>query len=710
MESPYDAVLGRNAAFDNGDIAAVLAPEALDAATALLRAAISDDGPDPAAVHQVASLRWRRAQARPGATSGPDLVFCHELFSKLETLAPELVPTRFSTVPAEGAPAEWAVDAATLLEYVQHSGDDRALDWAIRLLRRALATAPQADRWSNLSTALRHRYDRHGNESDLTECVDAAETSLVDIDGHHPDWAACMGNLAVALQTRYERDRMADDLNRAIANLEATIDEDRDPLDAAIRLTNLCLARHDRYLARADPADLGASEEAGRRALHLIGGHPERYSVHSTLGLVLHTKFESTNAPADLTEALQHATAAASAPAEHPSHGRFQANLANTLRTRFEDDGDLDHLTASINAGRSSLASNDPDTTSRLNNLSLALLARFDHFGEIADVNEAITHGELALAGLGPRHTDYGPCATNLARAHQTWFAAHVADRSAEERRGHIDRAVKLATDAVEVTAHTDPSYAGRQANLGISLRYRFEALGAEVDLDAAVAAATAAVGAVGPAHPQRAGWLTNLGNTLRVRYLRREDPADLDASIAAATEAVRLTRPGQADLPRLMSNLGNAHELRYATRGQRRDARTALRLWGAVANSAIAPAGIRVEAARVRARLALAIGQRRLSVRAYTEAISLLPLASWRGLRRASQERTLVRWPQLASDAAAVAIIRHRPRQALTLLEHGRAVLWAQLAAARIDLSELAATEPDLAARMDSIRAELDQ
>jgi hypothetical protein len=68
-----------------------------------------------------------------------------------------------------------------------------------------------------------------------------------------------------------------------------------------------------------------------------------------------------------------------------------------------------------------------------------------------------------------------------------------------------------------------------------------------------------------------------------------------------------------------------------------------------------------------------------------------------------------LAEWSGLAADAAACAIHAGYPERAVELLEASRSVLWTQILNLRTDLIELAQRAPDVATRLDQIRAQLD-
>jgi len=101
--------------------------------------------------------------------------------------------------------------------------------------------------------------------------------------------------------------------------------------------------------------------------------------------------------------------------------------------------------------------------------------------------------------------------------------------------------------------------------------------------------------------------------------------------------------------------------------------------------------------------------GQPTRASHAYGYAVELLPRVASRALVRADQERQLARQTGLAGDAAAAALLDQDVDRALILLEHGRAVLTAQILETRSDLTELRSSRPDLAQRLAELAAQID-
>ena len=89
---------------------------------------------------------------------------------------------------------------------------------------------------------------------------------------------------------------------------------------------------------------------------------------------------------------------------------------------------------------------------------------------------------------------------------------------------------------------------------------------------------------------------------------------------------------------------------------------------------------------------------------------VALLPQVAWPGLDRATREEQLAGWAGLAADAAACAIAAGQLHRAVEVLEQDRSVLWTQALHLRSDLTRLRERDPDLAARLDEVRRELDR
>jgi hypothetical protein len=207
----------------------------------------------------------------------------------------------------------------------------------------------------------------------------------------------------------------------------------------------------------------------------------------------------------------------------------------------------------------------------------------------------------------------------------------------------------------------------------------------------------------------------SSLSAVLRARFDQTADPADLEAAyeaVLAAEATVPAAHPGRAHV---LPNLGL---ISYSRSGQEglpaveqadrvRQARQALRQ---AAGSPAALLSTRLEAAAVWGEAAVELGDWPDAVRGYATAVELLARVAWPGLDPDDRLHILTRYRGLGADAAAAALRAADPSTAVELLEQARGVLLANAIEARTDRSALFEIAPELAGRMDSVRAELDR
>jgi tetratricopeptide (TPR) repeat protein len=382
------------------------------------------------------------------------------------------------------------------------------------------------------------------------------------------------------------------------------------------------------------------------------------------------------------------------------------SNLGATLRVRFERAGELADLDAAVQAGQAAVEATPtghPNRATMLSNLGSALQIRFERVGELADLDAAVQAGRAAVDATPTGHPNQARQLSNLGVALRARYQR-------VEELADLDAAVQAGRAAVEAAPTGHPNRATMLSNLGAALLLRFGRVGELTDLDAAVLAGRAAVQATPTAHPNRAWHLSYLGATLRVRFERVGELEDLDAAVLAGRAAVDATPTGHPNHAAYLSNLGTALQARFQRTAEPADAETALTAWREATAVAAAPVSVRIAAGQAWGALAASRRQWSDAVDGYAAAVGLLPLLVWRGVGRRSRERLLADWGGLAADAAACAIAADRPGLAVELLEQGRGVLWSQLLETRTDLDALREADPELAARLDTVRAALDR
>ncbi|MCM3920144.1 tetratricopeptide repeat protein, partial [Frankia sp. AiPs1] len=214
--------------------ATVLDLEAVAEVAALLGTVV-----EPAADLEIArlsaGLHWARYLILPDGEDQQDLMAALALFAPVYQAHPDMVPDQvrvFFDEQWHGAvivtPDALSGRAAALLRETMRTGDRRALDDAIDLLRQAVDASPpdhpgRAAMLSNLGAALQARFERAGQLADLDAAISAGQAAVNASPPDHPDRAAMLSNLGAALQARFERAGQLADLDAAISAGQAAV-------------------------------------------------------------------------------------------------------------------------------------------------------------------------------------------------------------------------------------------------------------------------------------------------------------------------------------------------------------------------------------------------------------------------------------------------------------------------------------------------------
>ena len=562
---------------------------------------------------------------------------------------------------------------------------------------------------SGLGLALRTRFEQTGNAQDLDDAVDAGQRAVAATPPGRPRRAEYLSYLGVSLRTRFERAGVDADLDEAVsAYREAAAATPPDRPELAEYLSGLGVCLTLRFGETGDPAGLDEAVDVARRAVSATPpGDTAMARYLTNLGESLIKRFERAGDLADLDDAIDALRRAATITPPPPQHDLavILSNLGDALTKRFVRAGDLADLDDAIDALRQAVASTQPDHPYRadyLSNLGSSLRARFDAEGDVADLDEAVTVLRDAVAATPPGHANKAAMLSNLGGPLLARF----------ERRGAIadlNEAVTALRSAVAATPPAHPMLARHQSNLSIALRMRFDLVGDAADLDTAVDSAQRAVTVAPPGDPNLPGYLSSLGNSLMRRFERAGENADLEQAIRTLESAATTTPHDHPDLAVHLLNLGLSLARRSDLTGDPADMDAAIDDCERASQVPAGRSSIRLEAARNWGVMAARSGRKHQAAEGYAAAIGLLPLLAWHGLDRATREEQLARWAGLAADAAACAVQDGRPELAVELLERGRSVLWTQALNLRSDLSRLSEKAPDLATRLDGIRAILD-
>jgi tetratricopeptide (TPR) repeat protein len=291
-----------------------------------------------------------------------------------------------------------------------------------------------------------------------------------------------------------------------------------------------------------------------------------------------------------------------------------------------------------------------------LNNLGVSLQVRFDHFGDLID----------------------------------------------------LDAAIARQREAVNLTPNSHSQKPGRLSNLGLCLKTRFNRLGNPIDIDDSIARHKEAIKLTPDSHPDKPARLANLGLSFQARYDQLKNLTDLETALETKREAVSLTPDGHPEKPSLLLNLSKAYMTHFLHSEDLADTQAAISCCSAAAMSTAGPATMRFSAVERWISLSSLLDQENL-LSAYECALDLMPVVAWLGLPIADRHQHLVKIGGIARDAAAAAISAEKYDKALEWLEQGRSIVWTQILQLRTPVDELREVNADLASRIVEVARLLD-
>lgn len=478
----------------DGDLDAVLGDDALMAVYRLLPLATRPAAngalrvSDPGAVIEIGFLHWYRYLVSPEPDGVADFQNAVELFSSFYLVTPDVLPrplrayldavgglngvrakgpnwpgpasalVQWLTLENDPASYRGAFEAAELLQCRLVPGVERLPDYPLRLAQmgKAYMTAFARGNPQCLEAATRHLRQ-------------AAER----MDASQPGWATAHGDAGTALLAHYDRTRDRADLEAAIAHLtEAVEGASRDPAASLTSwLTNLGLAERKLYELSEDRALLDRAIDHLTRSVDRLSKEAQAnpsyqeqlFSARLNLGGVLVRRCQQLGDAEALDSAIGHLRLVVEqTPREHPQFSTALAGLADALQTRFQrkrNRADVDEV-----IGR--LGDMDFEKPSSFSMLSFTFLARYQEFGQKADLEMSIAHGKAALHLSNvddPGHLGYS---INLAKALQ---ARHQLGKEIDD----LDLAISRLRGALSQARPNDPDVGLAQLNLGHLLNER---------------------------------------------------------------------------------------------------------------------------------------------------------------------------------------------------------------------------------------------
>ncbi|MGD9525357.1 MAG: CHAT domain-containing protein [Pseudonocardia sp.] len=384
-----------------------------------------------------------------------------------------------------------------------------------------------------------------------------------------------LGRTGYFLFERHQATGSAEDIDAAVRCLEEVgrrVDSDDEFYAHHQHFRGKLLAT--RYARTHQPADIAAAAQAFRQAVDALpSGSPALPPTLTDLGHALLDLHKHTGEPGPLDDAVDAYRRAIAAGPDPTDLAGGLGNLTEALKARLDrehTEADEDEMIDALRRGMAAAEPSTPMWFDLSNNLGIALEERFEHRGDVADVDEAIGIFDTTLPLL---RDDRAEAAIHHGGRGNAWRRRHRHDRA----RTSIDHAV----DDYRAAAAAAPGLADRgthRLSLANALIDRFHLLGELPDLGEAIDSYRAAA----PQLPQRddrhPGLLTSLANAYAERWAAAGEWPDLDAALRTQQEAVDRTLPGSEDWPGHLSNLGNRYRDRFDATGDDVDLEAAIR------------------------------------------------------------------------------------------------------------------------------------
>ena len=356
---------------------------------------------------------------------------------------------------------------------------------------------------------------------------------------------------------------------------------------------NLAIALQTRFEQTGETAALDEAIDLYRRAVDTASpGSPNLPAMRGNLAIALQTRFEQTGGDVrDLDEAVELSReAVAATPPGSPNLPNRRNSVAAALLARFDqvgDAADLDAAIALLKLADMAARAGDPDLSMYRSNLAIALLARFHQVDDAADLSEAVDLSQRAAEASPAGDPDLSMYRSNLAIALLARFD-QVGDAA------DLSEVIDLHRRAVEATPARSPRLPGRWSDLGNALQTRFKAAGDTADLDEAIDLHRQAIAATLAGSLRLPGRRNNLANALKSRFDQTGDAADLGEVIDLYRDAVKATPAGSPRLPGRRTNLAVVLWTRFEAAGDVADLDDAHGLVVSIVGSLVVPEVLR--------------------------------------------------------------------------------------------------------------------
>ncbi|KAI0252441.1 TPR-like protein [Lactifluus subvellereus] len=503
--------------------------------------------------------------------------------------------------------------------------------------------------------------------------------------------------------------------------------------DAGIKrfniLDNFACALRSRFNIEGRLEDIEESISLFRHIITLVPPSTDEYRIITyNLADAWKRKFKQTDESEHLTEAISHYRAAlASCPLDHPSRRFYLRNLAEVLMSRFERSGDLNDVkdAATLRQERLDLVDKeDPDRMWVLMELANVYHSRFRQTDDSEDLEKAISQEREALLLCPPDHKSKDKFLGNLASSLTSRFANFY-------RMDCLEEAISLYRAALRLCPRGHPRRQEALGGLAKAMHLRCHRTHRKEDLEESINLKRETLVLTPPGHPMRPQVLFNLSLSLQTQYEWTGDMGYIEEGIEHLYEASKLVKYGRPLSRRIHHQLAMNLSDRFKHRGADKDIAYAIEHFRT--SVSLIPEGHRDgssilanlakglhfifsrtgDAEHLEESIALIARSTRHSsaLTAYRKALSLLQRAVDLGPTVQTRHEYIngqnIR--SIPMNAASYAIESRAYKEAIEMLEQGRALLWSGMRSLRTPLDRLRGVDKSLADEFTEISQALE-
>lgn len=542
---------------------------------------------------------------------------------------------------------------------------------------------------------------------DLDKKIESVQQAVSEASKDDPNRASLLSKYAMLLGSRLSMKESELDLKEGIdiarQAVEATSDGD---ILLAPRLHNLGNFLRHQYLQTKDMNDLDEAIRVARRATCVT---PTSQAQHlDGLSLHLGLKFQETGNRNVLDAAIAVSQEAVNKCSNKSEYATYLNNWGLRLGDRYLLTGSMTDLEEAIAITQQAItAHSEYPAQDNLQDISLALFHnnlghrlgdRFGRTGTMSNLEDAISHAHKASEITSDTFPIKAQFLNNL--------AIRLGDKYNRTRRlDNLDIAIETARRADQITPKRDPLRVRGMilSNLGALRGVKYQNTHEILELEEAIKALRGALDITTTAGVSWALRTNNLALRLMDRYIENRNMIDLEEAIRLARQAVEAASPQGIDRAMYLNNLGRFLDARHTETKDPQDLQNAFQCFHTALRQDSASIRHRVSAGLRLLSSSVIFEDQSRALQIAETTIQLLPQLAFESPENSDKEHHLLQAANVASTAAAVALIFGQPRAtAIAWLETGRSILAGTIRDSRIDLLELRQKHPALASSFE--------